>query len=282
LDEVVVSLDGSCAEIHERTRGKGSFEPAVEGIGNLVRHNRVSTYTTVSRLNYGDLEGIVRLGLDLGAVSMKFNEVLPLGQGAIHRDDLVLTNEERREVAQRLHDLNAGSGGRIVGSFLVMLDFYAPFEDLDQGTLSLSPEYRDPNCLTSCAGGVSKCAVRPDGAVIPCDRLWDLTAGNILTEELSGIWHSSPVFEAMRRRQRFSLGDLETCRPCGYNPLCSGGCPAVAYSLTGSVFGRDPMSCYGIYKGGGTPYSPVPPGAKPGLPGEALGSAPGTEPPGRP
>jgi len=58
----------------------------------------------------------------------------------------------------------------------------------------------------------------------------------------------------MRKRSSVSLDEIESCNGCEYKSLCVGGCPAVSYELSGSVFNADPMSCYRIYKDKGFPY----------------------------
>ena len=89
LFSVVVSLDGSTPAIHDKQRGKGSFDRTVRGIENLLKHNgHVCTYTTVTRNNYQDIEDIPILGKSLGLAAVKFNELLPLGNTICHLPNL--------------------------------------------------------------------------------------------------------------------------------------------------------------------------------------------------
>lgn len=253
LTSIFVSLDGSTPEIHEKLRGKDSFDRTLEGIENLLKHNEnVSTYTTVTGDNYRDIESIIKLGKDLGLESVKFNELLPLGNATRHLSNLTLSNPQRREVTGNVRELRNRYGGIITGMMLEMGEFFEGFDDLHPR--SESEGSGDTNGLLGCGGGVEKCTVRPDGWIVPCDRLWDLKAGNIRETDFNEIWQSSPVFRDMRMRASVSLDDIEECNGCGYKSLCVGGCPAVSYQFSGSVFQTDPMSCYEIFKGDGFPY----------------------------
>lgn len=248
LTEVVVSLDGSCPAVHERLRGRGSFAKTVAGIEHLVKHNLfVSTYTTVTALNREDLEPIVLLAKSLGLSYCKFNEMLPLGNALCRLPTLTLSNKMRRELTAELQTIRRRHGTFVRGMMIEMGDLFDRFEDNSPGGQS--------NGLYGCGGGIQKCTIRPDGGVVPCDRLWELKAGNVLQEDLQTIWKFAPVFQAMRGRAAVSLDDIEHCRGCRHKNRCIGGCPAVTYELFGTVFAVDPMSCYRIYHGGGYPYS---------------------------
>ncbi len=253
LFSVVVSLDGSSPAVHDKQRGKGSFDRTIRGIEILLKHNKhVSTYTTVTRNNYQDIEDIVILGKSLGLASVKFNELLPLGNAVCHLANLILSNIERRALTHHLEGLRNTYGNFVIGTILDMGKFFKGFEEIEK-----IENRGNPGCangLFGCGGGIKKCTVRPDGWVVPCDRLWDFKAGHIAETDFQEIWTSSPIFSEMRKRASISLDDIDECSGCGYKSLCIGGCPAVSYELSGSVFTVDPMSCYRIYKGEGFPY----------------------------
>lgn len=253
LSSIFVSLDGSTPEIHEKLRGKHSFGRTINGIKNLLKYNEsVSTYTTVTSDNYKDVENIIRLGKSLGLESVKFNELLPLGNAALHLNKLTLSNHQRREVTKDIRKLRDRYGNFVTGMILEMGDFFEGFEGPEREYDTYCPG--TANGLSGCGGGIEKCTVRPDGWVVPCDRLWDFKAGNIRKTDFLEIWQSSPVFRDMRRRASVSLDDIEGCSGCTYKSFCVGGCPAVSYHLSGSIVKPDPMSCYRIFKDKGFPY----------------------------
>ena len=64
-DTVQVSVDGSRAQIHDATRGEGSFIRATEGIKTLKKYGiAVSVRVTINKYNVYDLEEITRLLLE--------------------------------------------------------------------------------------------------------------------------------------------------------------------------------------------------------------------------
>lgn len=59
IDYFSVGLDGSCKEVNDLIRGKGSYEKCVAGIKEaIVRGFRVSIIYTVSQVNIGDLRNM--------------------------------------------------------------------------------------------------------------------------------------------------------------------------------------------------------------------------------
>jgi radical SAM protein with 4Fe4S-binding SPASM domain len=103
--------------------------------------------------------------------------------------------------------------------------------------------------LSGCGALIQECAVRPDGWITPCDRIPGLRAGHVSEGRFGEIWRSSAVFTAFRKRREVLLSDLQECRGCPYQALCTGGCPAAPYALYGKVVARDPSCCYRIYTG---------------------------------
>ena len=95
---VQVSVDGSCAEIHDSCRGKGSFEGAIHGIRTLQRHRiSVAVRVTIHRNNVNDLENIAHLLLEeLDLPGFSTNSAGYLGTCCLNAADVLLNVEERR------------------------------------------------------------------------------------------------------------------------------------------------------------------------------------------
>jgi SynChlorMet cassette radical SAM/SPASM protein ScmE len=56
-DSIQISLDGGRAEVHDKARGKGSFDAAVKGIGLLRKHSiPVKIRCTIHHYNFEYLE----------------------------------------------------------------------------------------------------------------------------------------------------------------------------------------------------------------------------------
>ena len=81
LDSIQVSIDGSRAEIHDASRGRGSFEKALRGLRLLKQAGLpVTSRVTINQHNVGDLEGIAELLLDdVGLRSFGTNDAIEMG-----------------------------------------------------------------------------------------------------------------------------------------------------------------------------------------------------------
>jgi radical SAM protein with 4Fe4S-binding SPASM domain len=79
-----VSLDGATSKTHDWLRGPGSFRRALEGLDTLVRFGMFpqEINSVIHRGNVHELRELVVLAKQLGAVSMAWFPILPLGRGA--------------------------------------------------------------------------------------------------------------------------------------------------------------------------------------------------------
>lgn len=119
LDSIQVSMDGSCAEVHNKSRPPNSFERALRGLRLLKEAGfPVSVRVTINRHNVDDLENIARLLLeDVGLPFFSTNEAEPMGEakgGRCVGQDVVLTEYERRRAMQKLVELKEHYGGRFL------------------------------------------------------------------------------------------------------------------------------------------------------------------------
>jgi SynChlorMet cassette radical SAM/SPASM protein ScmE len=112
---IQVSVDGSCAKVHDSCRGKGSFDGAMRGIGTLQRHGiSVAVRTTIHRNNVHDLENIAHFLLDvLGLPDFGTNSAGYIGTCRVNADDVLLSIGERKEAMTTLLRLTAKYDGRI-------------------------------------------------------------------------------------------------------------------------------------------------------------------------
>jgi SynChlorMet cassette radical SAM/SPASM protein ScmF len=83
LRHISVSLDGATAGTHDPFRGvKGSFDKAVQGIRYLVENGyRPQVIMSIHSGNVNEIESLVQLAERLGAGSVKFNLIQPVGRG---------------------------------------------------------------------------------------------------------------------------------------------------------------------------------------------------------
>jgi MoaA/NifB/PqqE/SkfB family radical SAM enzyme len=95
---IQVSIDGANPKTHDKFRGKkGSWEKAVNAC-KLIAENKglLSIATTVVPYNVYELDKLIDLAYNLGAVEYRLDLVSFVGQAAINHDHLVLTKEQFR------------------------------------------------------------------------------------------------------------------------------------------------------------------------------------------
>ena len=250
LDSIQVSIDGSRAEIHNRSRPPNSFDRALAGLRLLKAAGfPVTVRVTVNRANLDDLPNVARLLLeDVGLRSFSTNEAETMGSARCYGDSMVLTPAERRRAMTTLADLNKKYDGRInanAGPLALAKHFAEIEESLARGETSRPGRGK----LCACGGVFGKMAILHDGTIVPCDMLPTLTMGVFGLHSLADAWRSSPAINAVRYRHDIHLESLPSCRGCAYMGFCTGGCPASVMARLGKLNARDPLVCYRIFKG---------------------------------
>lgn len=247
-NQVQVSIDGSCAEVHDRTRGKGSFDQAVRGLRLLQRHGvPVGVRVTVTRHNVDDLENTTRFLLDdLGIPQFGTNAAGYVGSCMRHAKDVLLSNEQRMQAMRALVALEAGYPGRIQASAGPLADA-GTWLRMERARKEKSPAFENGGRLTGCGCHFTGCAVRADGALVPCVLLPHMEMGRINRDSLTEVWQKSPVLQALRGRSSIPLTDFDHCHGCPYVPYCTGNCPALSYTQFGEVQHPSPDGCLRLF-----------------------------------
>ena len=246
LDNIQVSIDGPELKVHDFIRGRGTFEKAVDGIKTLRRKKiPFSIFVVVCRNNKDHLKEIVRLAKKQGAKQVTFSPLLPQGSALAHLDDLFLSFKEQKKIEEELRHLKKKYPKLVTGSLMQVI------QNMDRISQITVPEDKalNSNKITSCGGSVTECAIRPEGWVIPCDRLWDHKVGNVKQKPFQSIWLHSEGFQQFRKRYSRRIDSFEECRGCEYTDMCRGGCPAIPYNMGKGIEGWDPFSCYKVFKG---------------------------------
>ena len=162
-----------------------------------------------------------------------------------HLHDLFLLFHERREVVAELKELKKRYPRLVGGSLIKTVHMMCEVSRMDIPDKKSTKAHR----ITSCGGSVSECSIRPDGWVIPCDRLWDYKVGNVREEGFESIWLHSRGFKKFRERYARRMDSFTECKDCNYTSLCRGGCPAIPYYMGRGIEGWDPLSCYKVFTG---------------------------------
>ena len=248
LDAIQVSIDGSCAEVHDRSRPPESFDRAVRGLRLLKEAGfPVTARVTINRHNVHDLEAIARLLIDdVGLSGFSTNEAEPMGSARCRGGSVVLTEAERRQAMAVLAALNERYEGRIGAQAgpLARAAFFAEIEArMSRGETGIPGR----GTLCACGGVFTKMAILHDGTMVPCTMLPTLTMGVVGRHSIQDAWLHHPAINGVRQRRRIPLSSLDTCRDCPYTGFCTGGCPASVMSKFGRLNAIDPQICYRAY-----------------------------------
>jgi SynChlorMet cassette radical SAM/SPASM protein ScmE len=249
LDSIQVSIDGSRAEVHDRSR-PNSFERALRGLRLLVAAGfPVAVRVTVNRYNVDDLDNIAHLLLDeVGLASFSTNEAYPCGIIERGGEEILLTPAQRGQAMRALTELAARYDGRI-NAQAGPLALAWHYREIEEALAAGKDRLPGRGTLCSCGGVFSKMAVLHDGTLVPCHNLSTLGMGTIGVDDLQEVWRTHPLLQAARDRRTIPLATLETCRDCPYAGFCAGGCPGGALFLTGELNARNPLECYRVHRG---------------------------------
>ena len=222
---ISVSIDGTDAATHEWVRGvPGSFEAARQAVRNLVATGtRPQIIFTVMRDNAGQVDGIVRMGEELSADSVKFNMVQPTARG-----EKLHENQETLNIADLI------KLGRYVGEELapkaklrVLIDFPRAFRTLQ----SIS---RGDGCGVCGIFGVL--GVIAGGHYALCgigEQVPDLVFGEVGKDLLEEIWRENAILKTLREGLPERLEGI--CGRCLMKRSCLGQCVAQNYYRKGSI-----------------------------------------------
>ena len=176
LGRLYVSFDGMDPEIHDRVRGAGSFERAVTAV-RIARSAgiEVALSAVLGKHNCHTIMDYLAFALNNGISVVQFKKFRPVGNGAIHMDDYLLSSTEGLDLWERIETLPVVPG----------VDVQYFDEDLAMRSGELCP------C------GRHSLTIRPNGDLGPCPYA-PLTIGNILEDDLRQIWIEHPVLLRMR------------------------------------------------------------------------------------
>ena len=246
LSSIQVSIDGSCAEVHDASRGRGSFDKAIKGLRLLQEAGLpVTSRVTINRYNVDDLENIAGFLLDeIGLQGFSTNDAMPLGAGCGNQDEIALRPDQQLKamrtlslLAQRYNDRITAMAGPLANRRMYRAMEHA--RATGEKTTNWQMGY-----LTGCGCVFSKLAVHHDGVITPCNLLPKLELGRINTNSLKEIWKSHPTLKNLQERRRIPMSEVPGCRDCEWAPYCNGGCPGLADEIDENFNHASPQGCY--------------------------------------
>jgi radical SAM protein with 4Fe4S-binding SPASM domain len=233
---VQISVDGSCEQIHDRIRGKGSFKKTIDGLNYLQRSglgDRLNFSTTVMNQNLDDLIKIITLARRLGVPLVRF---LPLrrkgtAQSTWQTVGSGLSTKEYARFYDDTHRLHATVGTEIeiscgLSGFLLKMPKDSGKDDIW--------------CPVGC-----RVVVDFNGDAYPCVLMMEdeFRLGNVFHNSLEEIIQSDAMAGVCRvlveRRRK-----IEKCAGCTWRNLCQAGCMGQALDNKGTIWDTDDFCDY--------------------------------------
>jgi len=217
----VLSVDGATREVHEKIRGKGTWNSLLAAVEKL-HHFSVpfATVMAMNRLNYRQIPEYIRLASKWQAAAACIIPVMPTGRA---NKDLVLAPD------QVLWTLQVADEAAENLKFPVSL-WCMPF-----ASLVTRSQYVLSEC---CRAEGNEMDIAPGGEVLLCDVL-DITVSNVLEKGILEAWREQnehPLTKAI-----FNPELPSPCSQCPQKIECKGGCFARAALINGNLYAPDPL-----------------------------------------
>ena len=247
LDYIQLSVDGSCPEVHDLSRGAGTFHRVISAL-RLLKSAKipVCVRATINRHNVDDLENLTHFLLDeIGLASFSTNDAVSIGAGCDNLGDIHLTIPQKLVAMKKLAHLREKYDGRISATAGSLANWHF-FQKMEAHKIS-GRSNPGSGFLSSCGCALGKLAVHHDGVIDPCNMLPGFELGRINQDSISDIWKSHPTMIELRNRRKIPLKSLESCKTCTWQDHCRGGCPGPVYQQTGKLNVINPDDCYKLF-----------------------------------
>lgn len=223
-----MSLDG-LREIHDTIRKIGSFDETLEKISCLKNADiPVTIMTTVSKTNINTIPKLVDIIVEYKVNNFSFARYCP---HQYDKDNLISSDEYREFLDKmwRKFEEHKDSNTRfMLKDHLWNLYLY------EKGYLNLDNIKNENNLiLDGCHCGISHITVLADGTVYACRRC-DSPVGKVPKQSIYDIFFG----ENMNYYRQYD--NFDECSKCKLRNICR-GCPAVAKSVTGNFYAKDPQ-----------------------------------------
>jgi radical SAM protein with 4Fe4S-binding SPASM domain len=209
---VCISVDSADPMVHDNMRGGiGVLHQVLSAAKRLIAESiPVEFFTTVSKLNISEVDGVFELAHSIGVGSVKINPISRAGRAEAVWQEYGLDSHDYATLATAVRRAQQFSGAR---------------------------PGRKP-----CGAGVTEVYVASNGMVFPCPLLvadrW--RGGNLRIVTLRDILAApEPGFAEMAA----VVSGQEHCPTCTKRDMCGGGCRARATRLSACANGADPFAC---------------------------------------
>ena len=241
LSRLVLSLDGSTAELHDLICGvHGSFERTMEALQWADQWKlRYQITTHFCERNLHDLEDLAALLKKLRI--SQWSVAFPVPANATELEETPSAGEFEEAFA-RLYALSQRVPFKIKTS---EAPHYRRYVLQQQARARAAAGAAEPSQFEDGIPGImpvheerGTVFISHTGEVYPCASL-PITGGNVRVQKLADIYRSSQVFTLLRD-PRYLAGK---CGECSFKQIC-GGSRARAYALNADMFREDPSCIY--------------------------------------
>ncbi|MFX1451516.1 MAG: radical SAM/SPASM domain-containing protein [Promethearchaeota archaeon] len=260
LGYIQISIDG-LEQLHDKSRGKGSFQNAIQGIKNCLDAGLyVSMDVVITKLNANQIYELVDLAKELKVQKLELLDFVP-SQKAVDKEHYALSPLQVEKFGYLLcniweklmkenYPLTISYKNPIFNKILAQrmpnsqvipffkggfpknaLKYFNFSERLSKGIFSEQTPFSP--FITGCESGVYVIHIKPNGEVTPCP-LNPRVIGSVKKNNIQDIWLHSPVLNEYRNLQ--FEGE---CGKCIYKIIC-GGCRAKVFIFNKSLTKSDP------------------------------------------
>jgi radical SAM protein with 4Fe4S-binding SPASM domain len=243
-----ISLDGACAETHDRFRNSpGAFKQTIAAFASCKEAGlRCGVRVTLTKENCHELGELVDLAVSLGASRFCLYWLVPTGRGS---DSYTRLQLGRKEVTYALSLLywKAKETDPAAMEFLTVDAPQDCIHLLASMEMDGSEDLTDARGLLEslkggCSAGTRVANIDAQGNVYPCQfaRSPEFLVGKIRDRPFSELWSdgSNPVLTRFREKQARFGG---RCGKCSHRDLCGGGCRVRAHAAEGDFLAEDPF-----------------------------------------
>jgi AdoMet-dependent heme synthase len=247
ISRLAVSLDGSCAEIHDEFRRvNGSFEWGTR-ILETCRELGISTQvnTVIGRHNLHDFDNLAALMERLGIVFWEVFFLVPTGRA---KPSDVASAAEFETIFNKMYDLSKTAPFDIKATAAPQYSrviMQRQVAERRAGDREEAPDVLTGGVMFSLSDGIGRARSVNDGdgfmfishtgEIFPSGFL-PVYAGNVRTDDIGEVYRNSPIFIELRDRTRLK----GKCGVCEYAKVC-GGSRARAYGMTGDYLEAEPF-----------------------------------------
>ena len=224
--DIQISLDGSCAETHDRMRGKtGNFKSVCKTIEKLVGLGyppRINM--TITNENIDDVINTYELVNRLSAKAFSFRAAICHGRSQDEID-----KDKSRNILVHLLKNKQGH----VRAFS-QDPLHVPLQ-LEKLGITQS-DLTSGSVWGGCSAGIASIYIDHTGNICPCPYLSTIVLGNIKNDKVSSVWGKSKELNVLRNRNSLT----GKCGDCQFKHVC-GGCRANALGRGLDLMDTDPM-----------------------------------------